>query len=209
MKKILLSGLLMVVTLLFASVASAGEPTEFVKNNQSKLFAVIAQPKTAARQDKLRTMFDAMLAYDELSRASLGKKWDGLSEAERSEFSGLLTQLVRNNYRRNLQRMLDYDIKYVGEASCPAGGGDECPADTVLVQTRAKHKTDKREPDVEIDFRLKRIGGKLMVIDIVTERASMVKTYRSQFVRILNDKGFAKLIEKMKTKLTELEKETA
>ena len=209
MKKKLLSSLLTVLMLLFASAASAGEATEFVKSKQSKLFDVIAQPKSPARQEKLRTMFDEILAYDVLAQASLGKKWGERSDAEKKEFSKLLTELVRNNYKRNLQKMLDYDIHYTGEKACPKNGGDDCPADTILVTTKAKHKTNKREPDVEIDFRVQKIGGKWMIVDIVTERASLVKTYRSQFLRILKKDGFATLIQKMKTKLDELEKETA
>src|SRR5690606_35598244 len=137
--------------------------------NQSKLFGVIAQPRSAARQDKLRTMFDESLAYEELSKASLGKKWGERSAAEQKEFSGLLTELVRNNYKRNLQKMLDYNIIYTGEKACPSDGRDDCPAGSILVTSRAKHKTDKREPDVEIDFRVQRVGGKWMIIDIVTE----------------------------------------
>lgn len=209
MKKNLLSSLLMIAVFLLSGFAAAGEATDFVKGNQSKLFGVIAQPKSAARQDKLRSMFDEILAYDQLAKASLGKKWGERSAAEQKEFSALLTELVRNNYRRNLQKMLDYDIRYTGESACPSDGGDDCPAGAVLVTSRAKHKTDKREPDVEIDFRIQRIGGKWMIIDIITERASLVKTYRSQFLRILKKDGFTALIDKMKTKLSDLEKETA
>jgi phospholipid transport system substrate-binding protein len=209
MKKKLLSSLLMIAVLLLSGFASAGEATDFVKTKQAKLFEVIAQPKSAARQEKLRTMFDEILAYEELSKASLGKQWGERSATEQKEFSALLTELVRNNYKRNLLKMLDYNISYTGEKACPSDGGDDCPGGSILVTSRAKHKTDKREPDVEIDFRVQRIGGKLMIIDIVTERASLVKTYRSQFLRILKKDGYAALIQKMKTKLSDLEKETA
>ena len=69
------------------------------------------------------------------------------------------------------------------------------------VQTLAKHKSDKREPDIEIDFVVKKRGGKMKVVDLYTERASLVRTYRAQFTRILRKKGFDELIRKMEKKL--------
>jgi phospholipid transport system substrate-binding protein len=93
--------------------------------------------------------------------------------------------------------MLDYEIRYVAEQSKDG---------TTTVKTRAKHKTKEREPELEIDFVIAKVGGGLKVVDILTERASLVKTYRSQFLRILRKDGFDKLIEKMETKLAKIEK---
>jgi len=193
MKKKLLTTLLMLAALLFASNAFAGAATDFVKSHQSRLFEVVAQPKTDARQDKLKGMFDEIFAYEILARKSLGKEeWGKRSAEERRRFTSLLTRLVRNNYRRNLENMLNYNISYTGE---------DDKGSTTMVRTVAKHKKDAREPDVEIDFRVMKVGGKLQVVDLVTERASLVKTYRSQFLRIIRKDGFEALITKMEKKL--------
>ena len=68
--------------------------------------------------------------------------------------------------------------------------------------------TKAREPELEIDFRLAKVDGKLKVVDIYTERASLVKTYRSQFLRILRKDGFDKLLEKMQKRLDKLEQKS-
>jgi len=177
---------------LLAFTAAAGQATVVVEQRQSELFRVIAQPKSSARQHKLRALFDASLAYPEFARKSLGKQWAKRSESERVKFSALLTKLVRNNYKRNLEKMLDYDMSYVGEQQ---------KGDATVVLGRAKHKTDAREPVIEIDFAVASVGGKLMIVDIITERASLVKTYKSQFLRIIRKHGFDKLIEKMQKKV--------
>lgn len=179
----------MAMTVLIAGLAFAGAATDKVKSKQEQLFTVIAQPKSQARDAKLKKLFDEILDYDVFAKDSLGKKWDDISDAQKKEFSGRLTKLVRCNYKRNLKKMLDYNIVYDGE---------ESKRGATLVKTRAKHKSDKREPDIEIDFLIK--SG--MAVDIYTERASLTKTYRSQFLRILKkDDGWNKLIKKMDKKI--------
>ncbi len=187
--KNLLKALSMAFVILVAGLAFAGSATDRVKSKQQELFGVIAQPKSDARDAKLKKLFDQILAYDTFARDSLGKKWDTLDGDQKSKFSSRLTKLVRCNYKRNLKKMLDYNMSYVGEESKRGG---------TLVKTRANHKTDDREPEIEIDILMK----KDMAIDIYTERASLTKTYRSQFLRILKkDDGFNKLIKKMDKKI--------
>ncbi|MEM1029955.1 MAG: ABC transporter substrate-binding protein [Myxococcota bacterium] len=192
MKKLIVSTLLMLAGLLLASNVAAASATDFVRAEQSKLFDVIAQPKTAARQSQLKSMFDDIFAYDVLAKKSLGKEeWTKRSAEERKRFSDLLTRLVRNNYRRNLENMLNYEISYVGE---------ENKGSTTVVRTLAKHGSDDREPDVHIDFRVMKVAGRWRVVDLITEEASLVKTYRSQFLRIIRKDGFEALITKMQKK---------
>ena len=181
------------VTVLIAGLAFAGAATDTVKEKQQELFEVVKQPKGKARDEKLKSLFDEMLAYEVFAEHSLGKKWDDLTMVQREKFSARLTTLVRCNYKRNLTKMLDYNIVYVGE---------EGKRDATLVKTRARHKTDKREPQIEIDFLMDDVDDAKMAIDIYTERASLTKTYKTQFLRILKkDDGFKKLIKMMDKKI--------
>ena len=186
-----------VTSLLLSASAWAGPATDRVRAKQSQLFEAVAKQKGHASDDKLKGLFDDILDYDAFARGSLGKKWGTLSAEQQQEFQGLLTRLVRNNYRRNLKRLLDYNVTYQGEEAKGAG---------VRVKTIAKHKTKKREPAIEVDFVLVKAGGKLKIIDIYTERASLVRTYRYQFLRILRKKGYDSLIAKMKKKLAKQER---
>jgi phospholipid transport system substrate-binding protein len=182
----------MLLSLLAPLTASAGPATDLVKTKQTKLFELVSKPKTDEQQQQLRALFDEMLAYDAFAKGSLGDKWNELSDAQKKQFSDLLTELVRGNYKKNLKKMLDYAINYNGE---------ETEDGKTVVKTVAKHKSDSREPEIEINFKLDSVNGKLKVLDIVTERASLVKTYRSQFLKILKEKGFDALIAKMQKKL--------
>ncbi|MBM4374241.1 MAG: ABC transporter substrate-binding protein [Deltaproteobacteria bacterium] len=197
MSKILSTLAAAAFSLFVATSASAGPATDLVRTKQAQLFKVIAEPASDAQQTKLNQLFDEMIAYDEFAARSLGEKWSERSDAEKKRFSTLLTELVRANYRKNIKKLIDFDVSYDKE-----GASDGA----TTVTTLAKPKRQSKEPDIEVEFRLQTIGGKLKVVDIVTEKASMVKTFRSQFLKVLNKDGFEALIGKMQKKLDKLNK---
>ncbi len=185
------------LSLCFVGIAQAGPATELVKLKQAQLFKVVAEPKSDAQQTKLNELFDELIAYDQFAAHSLGEQWSERSAAEKKRFSDLLTELVRANYRKNIKKLTDFDVTYVKEGEADGG---------TTVTTIAKHRTKTAEPELEVEFRLETVAGKLKVVDIVTEKASMVKTFRTQFLKVLNKSGFDALTAKMQKKLDKLNK---
>lgn len=180
-----------VVAVLSCSVSAwAGPATEIVRAKQTELFSILKSP--AHSDAKVGAVFDEMLDYNVLAKDSLGSEWDPRSEAERKEFSELLKRLVRRAYEKNLKKTIDYNIEYVREAEKTGG---------MLVTTRATSQKDKREEPIEIEYKLAETAGAWKVTDIITEGVSLVKSYRSQFTKIVKKDGFPKLIERMKTKI--------
>jgi phospholipid transport system substrate-binding protein len=187
------SVLAIVASLSMAGVAWAGPALDAVKAKQTQLFELIGKPSTPETQKQLAALFDQMLDYPALAEASIGAEWAKLTDAQKKEFTDLLKQLVKKSYEKNLQKVLNFNIEYLGEA--PADGGAS------LVKTKATHKTDKRELPVEIHYRVLKVGDAWKVRDIITEDVSLVEGYRSQFTKLLKDKGYAGLVEKMKEKV--------
>ncbi len=187
------SVLVTALTLSIGAPAWAGPALDAVKAKQTQLFELIAKPSTPETQKQIGVLFDQMLDYPALAEASLGVEWAKLTEPQKKEFTDLLKALVKRSYEKNLQKTLNFHIEYLGEA--PADGG------TVLVKTKAVHKTDKRELPIEIHYKILKIGDGWKVRDIITEDVSLVEGYRSQFTKLLKDKGFAGLVEKMKEKV--------
>jgi len=180
------------LTFAFTAPAFAGAATDVVKAKQTSLFDLLRQG-TPDSQKKISGIFDEMLDYGTLAQASLGDEWAARSDAEKAQFSDLLKQLVQKSYERNLKKILDFNVDYVGE---DADGG------ATVVKTKAKSKAaDAREEPVEINFKVVQKDGKWKVQDIVTEGVSLVSSYRSQFTKIIKKDGFPTLIQKMKDKL--------
>lgn len=146
-----------------------------------------------ARVQRLSRALEDLLDLPELSRRSLADHWDGLQPAQRDEFVSLLSQLVQQSYRKNLETTLDFAVRYTAEAPL---------ADGVLVRTLARSKTNRRAPEVSIDYALHRDASGFRVYDVTTDGVSLVENYRRQFDRIIRRDGWASLIERMRKKLS-------
>src|SRR5512133_2157484 len=144
----------MAASLLGSGSALAGPATDVVKDKQSALFGIIAQPANDARATRLKALFDEMLDYARLARSSLGKGWEKLTPPQQTEFSGLLEKLVRKNYQRNLKKMLGYDIQYLTE---------QADGDGIVVNMKAVPKSDKRAESIELDIKVSQSTGKWLV----------------------------------------------
>lgn len=170
--------------------ASAAEAENFVKGKQSELSALVSKTKSADDEKKLDAAFDAVFDYEYLARQTLST-WDQQTPAQRSEFTGLLKDLVRNAYRKNLKKTLGYSVDYKGESDVEAGK---------MVKTVAKNSKNAREEPVSIDYVVHQVDGKWLIGDIVTEGSSLVKNYRNQFRKVIQKHGFDELLKRMKNK---------
>ena len=181
------------VFFLGAELAQAsGSADDYVRAEQVELGALLLQPKTAARDQKISSAMDRVFDFDDLAKRSLGDDWSPLNEAQRLEFKGLLEQLVKQSYRRNLDKTKGWDVGY--EKPTAVEGG-------VRVPTIAKHKTDKRKDPVSVDYLLHETQGQWRVYDVVIEGSSLVGNYHSQFRKIIRKKGFGELVSRMKTRV--------
>ena len=168
----------------FAWAASA---EEFVKAKQAELTKLVKQGK----ETEVDKVFDQVLDYRVLAEAALGEHWAGRTDAEREEFTGLLSKLVRASYRKNLKSTLGYDVAYKGV---------EKGKDGEVVRTVATSAKDARQEPLSIDYVVRSQSGGQRIVDVVTEGSSMVGNYRSSFNRIIKKSGFAELLKKMRKK---------
>jgi phospholipid transport system substrate-binding protein len=162
----------------------------FVKAQQTELAGLLKKGKSADK--KVEGVFDEMLDYETLAKESLGKHWADRSDQEKKEFQDVLQRLVKNAYRRNLTKTLDYEVSFKGSSKAKKG---------VLVRTVARSKKNAREEPVSIDYVLHKVDGKWRVFDIVTEGSSLVNNYRNQFGRVIKKNSFAELMRRMKKKV--------
>jgi phospholipid transport system substrate-binding protein len=181
------------LALTIAVPAYAGETTAegFMKEKQTEL-AALDKKGGAESQKKMESVFDSILDYDSLAQSSLRDHWGELTEAERKEFQETLKKLVQRAYRKNLDRTMDYDVRFEGETK---------EGESFLVHTTAQSRSNAREEPISIDYLLHRPTGPYLIQDIVTEGSSLVSNYQQQFNRIIKKEGFSGLMKRMKIKL--------
>lgn len=186
-----LGSLALVTTLSFSALADEPGASQFVKGRQAELSALI-KAGAATNNKKVEAVFDAILDYDALAQNSLRDQWSQRTDSEKKEFQDVLKRLVQRAYRKNLDRTVDYDVRFEGVSQ---GEGAD------VVKTVAQNRKNAREDPVSVDYVVRKVNGTYRIQDIVTEGSSLVHNYRQQFSRVIKKDGFPELLKKMRSKL--------
>ena len=177
-----------------AAGAWAGPPTDIVRQVIEKSLDIIQNPSYGKqeKQRKVRSIVDPHFDYQEMAKRSLGPAWGKLSAGQRQEFVALFSQLLEASYADKIEKYAQrVKIDYTGEIA----SGDSVEVRTVVV------KANDRMP---LNYRLLNEGGTWKVYDVVFEGVSLISNYRSQFSRIIHESGYAELVKRLKTKVSEL-----
>ena len=185
----------------WSAPAQAESPQATLKRLQNRLNGLMRKKtKAGTAQDKrvraqISTAINSMLDFEELSRRALRSHWDKRTPAERAEFVKLLQELIERNYTNQLRGNLDYKVEY---RKSQASGAK------AKVLTVVKVEKNRRLTEVYIEYKMRKVNGRWMVYDVVTDEVSIVRNYRSQFNRIIRKKSYQALVDKMRKKLKQM-----
>jgi phospholipid transport system substrate-binding protein len=177
--------------------AQPGPASRYLKQRHDEVTRILrraAETDEARRQRsaEVSQIIRSLLDYEEISRRALGEHWDSRTPEQRQQFVDLLRQLVERNYEANLERILEYELRYLEE---------DAVAEGAVVRTEARSRTERRQPPVEIAYSMRRDGNGWRVVDVTTDDVSMVQNYRTQFSRIIRENGWDELIRRMRQRL--------
>ena len=173
-------------------VVEAGAPTDQLKSSVEQIVKVLEDPalKTESRvKDRraaIRKEAEVVFDFTETAKRALGRHWQGLSEKDRQEFTGLFTDLIERAYISKIERYSGERIAYAGES---VDGG--------LATVRTRFVT-KQGTEIPVDYRMQQRGDRWLVYDVSVEGISLVNNYRTQFEKIIQTSSYAELVRKMK-----------
>ena len=188
-----LGALALTFALTFGQLAHAGPAQDFVRTKHTSLTAELAKAPSAARQRSVDQLLDGFFDFDKLTKDALARHYDDLSEDEYNELKTLLKALVTKNYKKNIEKTLNYEVTFVGDDEVEGGKGRK-------VRTRAS-KRGSTEPPVEINYFLHKVGETWVVYDVETDGSSMLRNYRNQFGKVIRRDGFGVLLSKLQERL--------
>ena len=153
------------------------------------------QSLKGAEQQAIRRARIAAVVFEQfdmltMSKLTVGRDWKELAESERQEFVDLFKTLLEKSYVAVIDGYSDEKIEYLKEIA---------KGEKVEVQTRVL----SQGREIPLFYRMREEGGRWLVYDVVIENVSLVRNYRSQFGPILQKKGFAGLLEQMRSKIAE------
>lgn len=188
--------LLSAVWLSAVGLATAGEPTDVVRQITDQVLKILEDPqfqapnRQAERQERLHKIAEQVFDWQEMARRALAVHWRERTPQEQQEFVRLFRDLVEGTYVNRLESSIQEkrEIQYVGEQV----DGSRATVKTAVVT--------RRNQQVPIEYRLQKADGRWLIYDVLVEGISLVNNYRSQFNRIITSSSYNDLVQKMKTR---------
>jgi phospholipid transport system substrate-binding protein len=188
--------LLSAVWLSAIGMATAGEPTDLVRQVTDQVLKILEDPqfqapnRQAERQERLHKIAEQVFDWQEMARRALAVHWRERTPQEQQEFVRLFRDLVEGIYINRLESAIQEkrEIQYVGEQV----EGSRAAVKTIVLT--------KRNQQVPIEYRLSKVDGRWLIYDVFVEGISLVNNYRSQFNRIITSSSYNELVQKMKNK---------
>ncbi|HZV96169.1 MAG TPA: ABC transporter substrate-binding protein [Candidatus Nitrosocosmicus sp.] len=183
---------------LLAPVAGAGLPTDQLRGAIDRVVKTLENPaykgdsRVPERRAAVRKIANEIFDFGEIARRSLGRHWQGRSDAEHEEFVTLFADLLERSYISKIDQYGGEKIVYTGE---------KIESENSVVSTKL---VTKNGTEVPIDYRLVKRGERWLVYDVSIEGVSLVSNYRTQFNKIIQTASYAELIRRMKSKQAEV-----
>jgi phospholipid transport system substrate-binding protein len=184
----------------FAAPANPG--TTAVKLANTTIEGLLKQkvpagsPAEKALAAKVTASVRSFLDIDELGKSAMTDQWSKLTKPQQDEFLKVLRDLIEANYINGLRANLAYTVQYTGEGTNTAGN--------TVVNTTITTQRKGRPYTIKIDYVLVKNGTSLRAFDVVTDGVGLVANYRTMFNKLITEKGFPALIQRMKDKLATL-----
>jgi phospholipid transport system substrate-binding protein len=177
---------------LAGAAAATSDPMATVKETVKQVLAIVTDPSyksaTSERREKLREIIAPRFDFSDMARSAMGYHWRTLSQVQRDQFVHAFTGLLEASYMGKIEGYKGQQIVYVKETE---------DASTAQVNTKIVPKGGEAIP---VNYQLKNDDGTWKVYDVVIDNISLVGNYRNQFNRIMNEKGYDKLVSAMKQK---------
>ena len=194
-RTIVMAGAMAALLLALPASVLAGEATDRVRDELNRITAIVKDPaqqgpaKEDERKARIKELILRWFDVKEMARRSLAAHWEKRSEEERQDFAELFGDLFVESYTRLVVDHLgDQRVIYLPES---VDGG------VATVQTKFLSKRD--EPSF-VDFAMFRRDGIWAAYDVVIDEVSIVKTYRTQFNKIIQTQSYEALVKKMRLK---------
>ncbi len=180
------------------SAAKASVVTDEVKRTVDDVIKIVTNKELKKpsnekkRRQELKDVIGRIFDYREMAKRSMGVHWKSITPAQQNDFVGLFSTLLENSYADKIESYHQEKIVYDRENV----EGNYAEVDSRVI-------TLKRD-EYGLDYRLLKEGNKWMIYDVVIEGVSLVSNYRTQFNKIINERGYNELVKKMKTKSEEI-----
>ena len=183
----------------FAS-ASAANPAEAFMDKIGRQVVALFENKSLSddqRLSKLVDLLDASVDFNTVARLVIGRFWRQASTQQRDEYAKLFREFTIVTIASQLRN-------YGGETYQITGSRVVDDRDTVV---SSKIFRENGQPPTNVDWRVRKEGDGLKVIDVVGEGVSAVVTWRNEYGEVAQNNGFDGVIARLKEQIAARKKQ--
>jgi len=189
---------LLLVLFTATAASAADDPKAVVEDTVNGIIKVLEARQdmnalSESDRDKIRKVVKGRFDYREMSMRSLGRTWNDISEADKSNFTELFRKLLERSYGNRLASFNNQKVVF---------GDAEYKRDKARVLTTVID-VDKETP---VEYRLHQTPTGWQVYDIRIEGVSLVSNFRTDFSEGMKQNGgFEGLVHALEEKVKKLE----
>ena len=189
----LIISLILVAWCFWLNQALAGSPKEYVRGILDRVIAILTdralagEAHEAQRAGHIRQIIEKNFDFPFMVTEVLSGVSSQVSASQRQEFSKTFVYLIQDSYTRMVLNFLhEGNITYDRENL----EGSKGRVDTTIVRPNES---------IPVTYLMHQVGGGWRLYDVIIDGVSILGGYRTQFAQVIQSKGFAFLLERMKT----------
>jgi phospholipid transport system substrate-binding protein len=188
------SGLLLVVTALLTNSIWSASPQEDLKKAVTSVLKILDSKKSRKeKRTAITEIYNTNFDAEKLGSNTLKSDFKDLSDAQKSDFSDKFAKFVLEFYLDKLDKYDRNKIEFVGE---------EIKGSRATVMTLLEYQGKM----AKVNYSMIQKGDRWMVYDFEVEGVRLSSTYRSQFAKVLKEKGFEGLMAELNKLLSKYKK---
>lgn len=173
--------------------ASAGPPTDQLRDGVQRVVKILRDPelagdaKAAERSAAVNKVADEIFDFGETAKRALGQHWAQRTSAEREEFVRLFTELLQRTYLAKVDRY-NSEMTFDDDA---VDGHQAVVRTTLLIGNGS---------GMSLDYWMHLSRDRWQVYDLSVNGISLVASYRSQFNKIVRTDSYEGLVARLKSR---------
>ncbi len=167
---------------------------EKVKETVPAVLDILRKEEMASEEkgDKILDILSPVFRFELMAKLTLGRQyWGQLTEEQQEEFVDLFVKHLQMSYIGKAEHFADKEIHY-GDAEWLGSGRRKILMNTYVFINDSKNV-------IKYKFYKQRDGWK--VYDIEIEGVSIIRSYKSQYVDVLEEEDVETLFEKIRSKV--------
>jgi|GEM_PF-1158848 len=172
-------------------------PREVVRRSNQNVRDILKAQKTvdAQTEAKLLEIINRVTDFETISQRVIQRFCKKLTQPQCETFDRVFQRLLRVSSLKKMGRYRADRFDYLSE---------EMKEKTAIVKTIAYYKEEKAQLDYYLEFK----DEKWMIVNYVVDDIDTIRNYKKQFMRLFAKKTFDQVMERLRKKIADYEKET-